>query len=276
MTFVEWNVGGEITWDWAVLGGRSRVDLKKMKVSVNHQCFFSEGWMRTDLHGGRSKLERKRGVRQWWMYRVCMCPGGKHVGIPDGFMQTIAHSGNPTNGVPFCSTCPLNMFECVDRLLPSDDHRLYPRWLPGCSRFHFTDNVGTKRLTVVANQWLKAQGACPDNAPYSSNMGRKAHAYWCDATNTPYEESFEIHGDLPCTWNKYYQPSCKIDKSFRRRTQSTDPEVCLKGLRRFAMFCGRGPSDHVPEDMSRLEKLLALNSRNMGAQREVAQILLQG
>ena len=46
------------------------IDLKKLKTSMNHQVSESEGWMRTEFNGGRSKLERKKGFREWWSYRL--------------------------------------------------------------------------------------------------------------------------------------------------------------------------------------------------------------
>ena len=66
------------------LGGEhflALIDLKKLKYSMNHQVSESEGWMRTEFNGGRSKLERKKGFREWWSYRQCLCPNGKHLSV---------------------------------------------------------------------------------------------------------------------------------------------------------------------------------------------------
>ena len=66
----------------------------------------------------------------------------------------------------------------------------------------------------------------------------------------------------------------KNDRLSRQRNQSRQPEPCLKALRRFAKYCGRGTSEDDPENMDRKEKLLALLARKLGAEREVAEILL--
>ncbi len=112
---------------------------------------------------------------------------------------------------------------------------------------------------------------------YCSNSGRKALAQVCSATNTPYEESFETHGDLPKTWVKYYQPDMKPTVWQRpyRRTQSKNHDTCLKLHRRFAMYIGIGRPYHDHVALSRTDALLALLARSSGLDREVAQILLK-
>ena len=274
MDMPEWCVGGNITWDWCLNGGRSKIDLKKLKKSLRHDICAAEGWMRTEFDGGRSKLEQKKGLREWWGYRACLCPNGKHVGIPQDFWKSLDERGNPTAGTPFCTTCPLNMAEFVFRLLPSDQHRLYPRWLRKTCRFA-EDDVGQTKLVPLANHWLRAQGANPDVEDYCSNGGRKALARVCTATGAPYKESYEVHGDLPKTWHKFYQKEMEPDRSFKRRTQSRDADQCLKFHRRFAMFIGRGAPAQQPLKLSRTDELLALIARNQGAHREVAQILFK-
>ena len=271
--FPAWCVGLMITWDWCVCGGRSGCDLEKLKNSTVHQVNAAEGWMRTRMKGGRSKLERKKGVRPWYTYRLCFCPQGKHVAIPDEFYESLDANNNPTEPATFCTTCPLNAFQFIKWGLPDNDTRLYPRWLEKQNRYS-DESVGKKKLIPTSNRWLKAQGANPDDEPYCSNSGRKALGRWCDATNTPYRESFEIHGDLQDTWLKYYQKSLKNDRLSRQRNQSRQPEPCLKALRRFAKYCGRGTTEDDPENMDRKEKLLALLARKLGAEREVAEILL--
>ena len=232
--------------------------------------------MKTKFVGGRSKLERRKGVREWWGYRQCLCPKGKHVGPPQDFWKTLDGQGNPTHGTPYCTTCPLNMVEFVFRLLPDGEKRLYPRWLVKSGKFSVED-VGKTELIPLANKWLSAQGANPDGVDYCSNSGRKAFAKVCSATSAPYEESFEVHGDLPKTWSKYYQKDMKPTvwpKPYRRK-QSTDPDTCLMVHRRFALYIGRSRPNHEPVKLSRTDALLALLARNSGLDRDVAQILLK-
>ena len=273
MSFPSWCVGNLLTWDWCVCGSRSGCDLEKVKQSADHQVNAAEGWMRTGMVGGRSKLERKKGNRAWYVYRQCICPEGKHKGIPNDFFEALPVDCNPTDAIPFCTTCPLNAFQFVKWALPVNDNRIYPRWLTEQNRYS-VESVGRKKLTSVANEWLKAQGANPDDKPYCSNSGRKALAKWCEATSTPYRESFEIHGDLQKNWVTYYQPSMKADRVFRRRTQSRNPQTCLKALKRFAMYVGRGTPADQPANLSCQERMLALLARKLGAHRELAEILL--
>ena len=276
MSMPEWCVGGNIVWDWCLNGGRSGIDLQKLKKSNTHHVSAAEGWMKTKFVGGRSKLQRKKGVREWWGYRLCLCPKGKHIGPPIEFWKTLDGRGNPTGGTPYCTTCPLNMVDFVFRLLPQGQKRLYPRWLVKSGKFSVED-VGKTELIPLANRWLKLQGANPDDVGYCSNSGRKALAQVCSATNTPYEESFETHGDLPKTWVKYYQPDMKPTVWQRpyRRTQSKNHDTCLKLHRRFALYIGRGRPNHEPVELSRTDALLALLARSSGLDREVAQILLK-
>ena len=92
----------------------------------------------------------------------------------------------------------------------------------------------------------------------------------------PYVESFEIHGDLYCTWKTYYQHGLRREHVESRRTQSKDPEVCCAGLRKFARAIGRGRTvreDPKNFDMNAIGLLLTANLRAMGRGAEVAQIL---
>ena len=272
MNFAEWCVALIIVWDWCVCGGRSGCDLEKLKKSDDHQVNAAEGWMRTGMKGGRSKLEKKKGIRAWYTYRVCLCPQGKHKGIPADFFQELPLDHCPTEPIPFCTTCPLNAYQFIRWATPEGDTKLYPRWLERQNKFSST-SIGRWKVIPTANRWLKAQGANPGDEPYCSNSGRKALAQWCDATNAPYPESFQIHGDHQDTWLKYYQKSLKHDRTMRQRTQSRHPEDCIKALNRFATYAGRGTAGD-PENMDAKEKLLALLGRKLGAHREVAEILL--
>ena len=94
MSYHEWNVRNLMTWDGFVCGARPE-DLARIKRSVTHKFCPSAGWMWTDYKGGRAKLERRKGVRPWKVYRVCCCPEGDHQPIPDGWDQNLDHLDHP-------------------------------------------------------------------------------------------------------------------------------------------------------------------------------------
>ena len=124
--------------------------------------------------------------------------------------------------------------------------------------------------------WLDAQGANPDGVRFCSNSGRKTLGKWCDEFNVPYEESLEIHGDHWDTWKKNYQPRLRREPELNRRTQSPDPDVCLKALNRFARGIGRGSQqreDPLVFSNNQLGQLLAASLRANGQGQLVAQIL---
>ena len=66
----------------------------------------------------------------------------------------------------------------------------------------------------------------------------------------------------------------KADRVFRRRTQSRNPQTCLKALKRFAMYVGRGTPADQPANLSCQERMLALLALILGDHRELAEILL--
>ena len=270
MPYPAWCVGLLLTWDHAVCGSRSVVDLDKIKKSRTHTFVPSEGWMATVLKGGRAKLENKKGTRPWSVHRVCCCPKGKHQAIPENWQRN--NQCNPTE-VSWCTTCPLNAFKTVRSLLSEDDYRTYPAWLPRQQRYS-KDNLGEGRMRKLVQSWLDLQGGNPDHLKFDSNSGRKALGKWCAEFQVPYHKSFEVHGDLWCTWKKHYEPMLKRDPAFLRRTQSTLAEECCAALRMFARGIGRGREVREdPKDLSRFEKLLALDLRARGFNAEVAAIM---
>ena len=61
-------------WDTMVSGYRARVDMEKIKMSSTHDHDWTQGWQKTNLVGGRSKLSgKKKGTRPWACYRVSDC-----------------------------------------------------------------------------------------------------------------------------------------------------------------------------------------------------------
>jgi len=83
--------------------------------------------------------------------------------------------------------------------------------------------------------FVQRQGANPQNLVLSPNGGRKAFGSLCRRHEVPYEQGFECHGDQAKNW-KRYQSNVKWDRSFKRRTQSPDPEVCTAAHRRILAF----------------------------------------
>ena len=279
MDYMQWNVGLLLTHDLNVFGCRQDEDIKRIKKSKSHTCAPSNGWMATDYVGGRAKLESNKGVRPWKLYRVCFCPNAKHQRIPKDWDKYLDKDGNPEGNLPWCTTCPLNAFEMVRNYLPGRDMRTYPKWWTskhGNKRFHKTWNINEKDHQKCTQQWLDAQGANPDGVVFDSNGGRKSLGKWCAEFGVPYDESFEIHGDLWKTWRRNYQKKLRSKPDFDRRTQHPDVDVCTRALWRFARGIGRGHSTRDdPDTLSEEQKARALMAimRHMKMNQELANIV---
>ena len=276
LDFMVWIVGLLICWDWGVNGMRSTADITKIKQSDDHVNRPSEGWMSTALVGGRSKLNNRKERRDWSNYRVCLCPAGKHIPVPNGWNrpENLDPQHNPINR-PWCTTCPLNAFQIIRQSLPPTDLRSYPKWLPKQQRYSDL-NIAHPDTIKLAIRWLNCQGGNPDQVPFDLNGGRKSLGKWCDEFNVSYCESFQLHGDLYCTWKTYYQFGLKREHVSGIRTQSKDPRECCAALRRFARGIGRGRQmreDPKSFDMNQLGALMAATLRAMGKGKEVAAIL---
>ena len=276
MHFLLWIVGLLAAWDWGVLGNRCRADINKIKHSPKHQFVPSEGWMSTELEGGRSKLPGATEPRPWKAYRVCLCPGGKHKSPPKdwGRWENLDVHGNPIE-TPWTTTCPLACFEIIRDRLPADDRRTYPEWLPKSYRYG-ARNVKWYNIIDLAKRWIGVQGGNPDNLVFDRNAGRKSLGKLCDEYGIRYEESVEIHGDLYNTWCQYYQTRLRKREIDVPRTQSTNPEIATAPLRRIIRAWGRGKlvrEDPKHFDLQTLGQLLAANLRAMGQADTVARIL---
>ena len=130
----------------------------------------------------------------------------------------------------------------------------------------------------LAKQWISVQGGNPDNREFDRNSGRKALGKLCDEYNIQYEESVEIHGDLYCTWKRYYQTGLRKRDITTPRNQSRNPDVATAPLRRIARAFGRGRlirEDPKDFDLTQIGRLLTANLRAMGHADTVAQILDQ-
>ena len=275
MAYPEWCVGHLLTFDAHVFGARSVTDLDRIKKSKKHKVSADNGWMWTQMVGGRAKLEKRKGIRPWKAFRICLCPNGKHNDVPDKFRTK---DNNPEN-LTWCSTCPINSFKVVRYYLPGNDKRSYPKWCPPCKehkgRFS-KDNVGDGAIKVLIQRWLNLQGANPDGLEFDTNSGRKSLGKLCSLMHIPYHESFELHGDLFKTWKRYYQKNLQRDPFFRRRTQSQDVEECTAALWRIARAFGRGKTlEQDPQSLSLTERLLVLNNRLLGGGAETNLILAQ-
>ena len=251
MSLVKWTVAYVCAYDWAVFGCRSQEDMGRIKKSGRHLLNTSERWQATEFVGGRCKLcGDKKGTRQWWVWRVCLCPGQHHISPPRDFGRTIDIRGNPTVEVRWNTSCPIACFEFYTSMLNPMDIRSYPRW----DERGFWAHDSIESPVEFALWWFEAQGEKPyDGGRFSSNAGRKALARWCHKLNVPYKESFEIHGDLFVTWKDHYEeyvPKGEIEK----RGQSKNPDVTTKALGRFAHWLGRGKQ--VKPKLSRHERYL--------------------
>ena len=252
MPFPRWNVSQLLTFDSLISGARSVTDLARIKKSTEHTYAPSQGWMSTSMVGGRAKLERSKGTRAWSVYRPCMCPDGKHIPPPEDWHMKLDHLSNPKS-ITWCTTCPLNAFKCIRDLLPEEDLRTYPKWIDAQQRYG-KDNLGPDPMKRATMAWIDLQGGNPDGLVYDTNGGRKTLGKMCQKYGVVYHESFEIHGDLWSTWCSYYQERLARDPLFKRRTQSTDPDVCLVALRKFA----RGILDGVAAQPTVRQQLQAL------------------
>ena len=275
MPYVKWSLGYLETYDWCVNGCRPKVDLGKIKGSSVHVLVPGNGYMFTEMEGGRAKIEGVQGPRPWKIFRDCMCPGGVHNGPPENFMDIIIDGETPN----WCTTCPISAAQVIFSRLDEEDPRIYPALTKAGTFVQFKGleykNMGPKTMFPFMKEFIFIQGGNPDNVNYDSNMGRKALGKLCQAANVSYPESFEIHGDLFKNW-RCYQDSIVNDKNFSRRTQSTDIDTCLRALRKITRWMGRGKTERADPEMftrNQVGQLLALMGRKMGLHEEVNRIL---
>ena len=221
-----------------MFGLRSTEDVRRVKMSETHFFDWPNGWHSTKFLGGRAKLcGVKKGTRDWRVWRSCQCPGKHHVRPPTTFFTEIQKDGNARCEVKWCTVCPVAALEFLFTLQEPEwePKRCYAKWLASgrMGRSNISDVAG------LAVDWFVSQGVVTEENRYSRNAGRKSLARWCDHLNVPYNESFQVHGDLFEVWAKNYEQG--VAKSgFKGRKQSTDPQVATKALRKFANLLGRG------------------------------------
>ena len=279
--FPEWCVGGEIGWDWSVIGCRGGPNggLKRIKDSREHLIIPSQGVMTTKFLGGRPKVPGFNKKRDWHGIRICLCKGGKHVPPPPDWTDHLDSESNPCypcGSIPWTTCCPLNMFQCVQDLLPPEEKgRTYCTWLRKQKRFGLRD-LGKSKLIDAARDWYKAQGANPDDLEFCSNSGRKALGKWCSELCIPYRESFPIHGDLWSTWSKFYQLTLVREPGYQEREQPRDLDECCRALWKLARWFGRGRTvreDPAEFSQTQIGRMLAATLRSLGQSSVVADIL---
>ena len=189
--------------------------------------------------GGRPKVPGLNRKRDWRIARVCLCPKGVHIPLPEDWKDCLDAQHNPQEPT-WPTVCPLNMFAVIQGLLPrTDKGRSYPCWLRAQQRWSDRD-LGHDKLVPLARTWLNIQGGNPDQLLFCSNSGRKSLGKWCSELKIKYSVSHQIHGDLWSTWQRFYQPTLLREPEYTDREQSQNIDVMTEGLRRFARFLGRG------------------------------------
>ena len=285
--FPEWCVAGLISWDGSVIGCRGGPygGLKRIKTSRDHVFAPNQGFMKTKFDGGRPKIPGFNKSRAWWGIRICLCKGAVHKPPPSDWKDHLDEKCTPVygddekdgeSGIPWTTTCPLNMYSCIqDLLAPEDRGRTYPAWSRPSRRFGKRD-LGKTRLIPEAQKWWDVQGGNPDGLTFCSNSGRKSTGKWCAELCIPYRESFPLHGDLWDTWSGFYQPTLVKEPGYQEREQPKDIEECTRALWKLARWIGRGresrddPSDFTSDQIGRM---LVATLRSLGQSQEVARIL---
>ena len=276
MYFPEWCVGGTISHDWKITGCRAgeKGGLNRVRKSRKHVWIPSQGVCGTYMLGGRPKTPGIYEERDWLVCRVCLCENGVHKGLPDNLLDCLDEDWNPVNPT-WCTFCPLNMVEVVQRLLPEDEKgRTYCRWIHRQKRFA-VPCLGHDGLIPLARRWMDMQGGNPDGLTFCSNSGRKSCGKWCQLLQIPYEESMPIHGDLWSTWSKYYQLNLKRDPGFKDRDQPPNLDEKVIALRKLAAYFGRGRVQDRRVDFSNtvIGQMMCGILRGQGQDALLAQIL---
>ena len=257
---LKWSVGLLGFWDWGVLGSRATEDMDKIKKGREHVVNHTDGWAWSEFFEGRAKLPMaKRGTREWKAWRVCLCPGGVHVPVPEDVQYDPSLLENPT----WCVECPVNAEDLVLRCqynAPCGELKIYRKVSKNKKKLTYFTGNSEGDIVAVAMDWMRVQGV---NKHFDRNAGRSSLAAWCRHLHVPYSQSFEYHGDLPDTWAEHYERNMVYEREFTRRTQSTHPPVALAGLRKFACFLKRGPAAPKPK-LTKGERMMVAMLEGMG------------
>lgn len=212
--------------------------MNRVKYSTNHFLDKKNGFVWTQMEGGKSKSQVRHGVQPWKKYRTCSCPGGKHRGLPsdDYVLQydMFTNDGYPkAEPLEYCTECPVTCWEIVMHFHARSGNygekgqRPYAKWSVSTNRFTKED-YGRDTLHDNIQEWLEFQGANPNGTVWHNNGGRKASGQLCDVHGVPYEHSMDVHSNRAQNW-KYYQPNCVLTPGFKRRHQHSDDLECCKG-----------------------------------------------
>ena len=299
LRYPDWCVRYIAFFDWYLNGARSKVDLKRIRHSAKHYVSYSGGWMATEYLGGRAKVEKRLGIREWKAFRTCTCPAN-HNGLPLQYEQQevlFAANGNPIAQPTWNTACPLTCWQTIQyqlrraRLTPT---RIYPKWSYINNRFT-KECFGRGTIIKKMCEFAEKQGANPENLTLSPNGGRKGFGKVCQVHRVPYFESFECHADRATNWRRY-QSDAKRDPNFKRRNQSRDPYVCTAAHRRIIGHWNNPdlpvkkepkpepkpePPTPTPRptvmqmspELRKFQRLLQLNIQMMGGHSELAKIL---
>ena len=231
MSLGEFVQGTVAAYDTFIWGCRAKEDHDRIKKSREHVIRPKAGYISTEYVNGRCKSPGF--PREWKKYTVCLCPGRKHKSPAPHFKDSIA-KGMPTHGVDWCTTCPV---ACLEFIWTHDKAKgkTYAKALKG-STFGAQNESD---IPSYAIKWMKAQGACTEEEPYSHESGRKSLAAWCSEYQIEYKDSFQIHQDLPQCWKDNYQHDMPAS-TFKERNQSKHPDTCMAALRTLGMNWKRG------------------------------------
>ena len=267
VSFVLWVTGLLAAYCWSIWGSRSNVDLNSLKTSVVHDHNTNQDWASTSYDGGRNKLAgNKKGNRPWCCYFGCLCPGGKHIPVPEGFEWSLRPDGNPSVPITFPTECPLNCIELKRRRKVNGEWRLFSKWTK--TTHNWVSNHGD--VAKLAIDWFVWQGY--EGPRFSRNAGRNALGRWLQETHAPYHEGFQVHGDLIDVW-RTYQPGVPESK-YAVRTQTTDPLIATAALRRLQRIFGRGRRSQVARaPLSLSDKLMIRFMENQGQALVVEQVV---
>ena len=261
--FIDHCEGRIAWWDSFICGIRPREDVKRVKESRTHKWNNRNGWFATRYEGGRCKLAgAKKGNREWWLYTPCCCVDSRHVPPSPDDRFVIGANGNPRAGmqVSFNPLCPMACLQFLNLWLEPGARRRYPNWKKagGFGKRNVNDVV------AFAIDWALANGVGDPEQPFDSNSGRKCLARWLSDLKLWFEEGVDIHGDHPETWVENYQPDSQLkNELFRRRKQATDPDIALRGLRKFVTWLGVAGEPYKPQ-LTRVELMQQAMMQNMG------------
>ena len=242
-SLMEFVGGANAASDLFVFGLRSREDVRRVKESLTHEIDIRNGWQCTKFVGGRCKLSgSKKNSRPWWIWRVCLCSGKKHVAVPEDFGEKIGNDGNPYPeylNFEWSNLCPLNqlqlMWQLQDTPSLTGEPRCYGKWLG--DRFGLSNHGDVAKFAI---NWLRVQLGLTTS--FDTNAGRKSLAGWCKALNIEYDDSFPIHGDTYDVWRENYenQAGGPRPSGHKSRSQPRNPRVACAGLRKIALYLGAG------------------------------------